>query len=449
MRIHISIARWIEEHPVAMNAIVVSALAFMTVWVGTMPMPSASSVLAGALIALPVYLRITWPALAAVLVAAGAVIAVPVMGTWPVGVGIWAVPMVIYRVAATCSRRVRLGVLGLALALTAIFNLSSPRWAGQNFVQAGPADTGIDWWVTIMIFTPVWLVIATSYLLGDVKRSKLERQEAESQRAQALAERAEALAAWAHRLEVEREQEVRIAAQDERTRIAREMHDVIAHSLSVVITQADGARYAAQENPRAATDSLERISATARGSLAEMRRLLGVLRTGEEHQKAPVPTASDLSDLVRSVRQAGLPVELVLNDAGDALTMLSPGPSLAIYRLVQEALTNALKHAPGATAATVEVRSAPDWVEVAVLNDGLLARDGRTVIPSSGHGLRGLAERMSIYGGQVQAGPLPGNPDRWMVRGWVPTGSASETTADSDTRPPQGARYESSTGRTP
>nr|WP_280842275.1 histidine kinase [Kocuria subflava] len=274
----------------------------------------------------------------------------------------------------------------------------------------------------------MWLTIVTAYLFGDLKRVKWEREVALAQRAQALSDRAEALAAWAHRLEVERDQEVRLAAQDERTRIAREMHDIVAHSLSVVITQADGARYAASQDPQAATDTLARISVTARDSLTEMRRLLGILRTEEGPLTAPVPGFGNLPELVAGVRQAGLPVELVLPRSDDAVAALPPGASLAIYRLVQEALTNALKHSPGATAAMVRIRTGWEWVEAVVINDGVLTEVDSTTtkpLPSSGQGLRGLAERLGVYGGQLQAGPVPENPDRWMVRGWVRTRSSA------------------------
>lgn len=442
---HLSIARWIEEYPVAANAIVVSLLSAVTV--AMMAGFGVTAAIGAALLAAPVFLRISHPFLAAVLVGVAALVATAVLQAWPVTVGMWAVPMVVHRVAARCQRSARLGILALALSTGLLIHVISPRWAAPVFTPTGIAFGSIDWWMIVLLLTPmVWLTVISAYLLGDIKRVKWEREVAQAQRAQALSDRAEALAAWAHRLEIERDQEVRLAAQDERTRIAREMHDVVAHSLSVVITQADGARYAAAADPRVASETLDRIATAARGSLTEMRRLLGVLRTDDGRQITPVPEVDDLPALIDSVRQAGLPVELrypapatasraeATHDAApkdvatrthdNALTALPAGASLAIYRLVQEALTNVLKHAPGATAATVQIRTGPSWVEAVIVNDGLLvqrAHQATTPMPSSGQGLLGLAERLGVYGGQIQAGPIPENPDRWVIRGWVRT----------------------------
>lgn len=436
MRPHVSAARWIEEHPVATNAIVVTALSGLTILM--MAGLGATGLMGAAALAAPMYLRVQRPVLAAVLVAVGAVFATAVLQTWPVAVGMWAVPMAIHRVAARSSRNARLAVLGLALGTGLFIQLISPVWSAPFFSPTAIVFGSVDWWAMVLLLTPlVWLSIVTAYLLGDLKRVKREREEAMAQRTRALSDRAEALAAWAQQLEIERDQQVRLAAQDERTRIAREMHDVVAHSLSVVITQADGARYAAMTDPHAATDTLARISSTARDSLTEMRRLLGVLRTDHAQQTAPVPTVADLPALIAGVRQSGLPVELRLPSDDDAVATLAPGASLAIYRLVQEALTNVLKHAPGATAATVHVRTGHEWVEAEVINDGLLAdrpQDSPELnIPSSGQGLRGLTERLSVYGGQLQAGPTSAQPDRWVTRGWVRT---REAPGDASSYPP-------------
>lgn len=427
IRPHVSLARWIEQHPGTGNAVLVTVLggvtALMSAGLG------GTGVIGALLMVAPVYLRIHNPALSALLLAAAALTATTVLQTWPVTVGLWAVPVVVHRVAAHCGRNTRLGILGLALAIALFIGITSPRWSAPLLGPQATTYGSLDWLAVFMLLTPLmWLTVITAYLFGDLKRVKREREVAEHQRSQALADRAEALAAWAHRLEVERDQEVRLAAQDERTRIAREMHDIVAHSLSVVITQADGARYAATQNPQAATDTLARISTAARDSLSEMRRLLGILRTEEGQQVTPVPGMDQLPQLVAGVRQSGLPVEVALPQHDDAVVAaLPPGASLAIYRLVQEALTNALKHCPGATAATVRIRTGLQWVEAEVINDGLLTVVDTTTqpLPSSGQGLRGLAERLSVYGGQLQAGPVPGNPDRWTVRGWVRTSSSS------------------------
>lgn len=440
MRPHLAIARWTEQHEVATNAVVVSVLMFFTV-LGSVS-GGWGQFIGAALVGVPVNLRIGRPVTAALLVALATVISTVALGVWPVATGFWAVPMVIHRVAARSQRSHRLGVLGLALVVALVVSLVSPLWSEPMIAPGSIAFGGTDWWMAVLVITPfVWLVVITSYLLGDVKRVRWEREQAEAQRAQALADRAEALAAWAHRLEIERDQEVRLAAQDERTRIAREMHDVVAHSLSVVITQADGARYASAADPTAAVETLERISTTARGSLTEMRRLLGVLRTDDAQQVTPVPGTTDVPDLVQGVRQSGLPVDLTLPEDPEALSRLPAGASLALYRLVQEGLTNVLKHCPKATGASVVLRSGHGWAEAQVVNDGLLAaqasqaaQDSRSAnrhgpsddathrpIPSSGQGLRGLAERLGVYGGQLEATPSRDNADQWVIRGWVTT----------------------------
>jgi signal transduction histidine kinase len=227
---------------------------------------------------------------------------------------------------------------------------------------------------------------------GDRRRNRLAHLEA-------LRERARLLAA-------ERDREAALAAARERNRIARELHDVLAHSLSVMIVQADGARYAARHDGEAAGEALETIAATGRDALEEMRRALGRLRPpGDGDDGAPPgpePGLGGLGELVRRMAGAGLPVELVVDGPPRALPAAA---GAALYRVAQEALTNVLRHADGPGRVDVRVRYAADAVELLVADDG---RGGAAPDDGRGHGLRGMRERIALHGGTLRAGPRDG-----------------------------------------
>jgi signal transduction histidine kinase len=206
-------------------------------------------------------------------------------------------------------------------------------------------------------------------------------------------------------LELEHEQEMRLAATAERTRIARELHDVVAHSLSVVIAQADGGRYAGREDPEAATGALEAIAATGRQALTDMRSLLGVLREGGGQEFAPQPDVAAIPELVEDVRSSGLDVDLIVEGAPRPLP---PGPQLAAYRIVQESLTNVLKHAGPASRAWVRLHWRPDALELSVLDDGRGASAAVADSDGNGQGLVGMRERAELHGGRLDVGPRPG-----------------------------------------
>jgi len=211
----------------------------------------------------------------------------------------------------------------------------------------------------------------------------------------------------AARLEVERDQEGRLAAAAERARIAREMHDIVAHNLSVMIALADGAGYAMDSSPRRAGEAIERVSATGRQALLEMRRLLGVLREDETEQPlAPQPRLDRLDDLLAQVHAAGIPVTMDLD--GDPHE-LPEGIQLTVFRVAQEALTNTLKHATRPTSAHLALRCQARSVELEVTDTG--AGAGRTgpsaSLVGSGRGLSGMRERAAAYGGRLDAGPAP------------------------------------------
>ena len=280
------------------------------------------------------------------------------------------------------------------------------------------------------IFTVFWF-------LGDSRRMRELRSEEFEERAR--------------RLEYEQEQERRLAAQDERTRIAREMHDIVAHSLSSIISQADGARYAAasarttraqqtqqaeqaeqsgqaqqQSEPDIAEQTLELIAETARDSLTQMRSLLGLLRTDEATAYAPVPTLSDVPALVEQSRRAGLPVTFT-GITGTMARTLPQGAELAAYRTVQEALTNALKHSPGA-ATTVTIHWGEDGLHLRVQNGPVSAvspastsasnQRASSPVPGSGNGLRGMSERIALYHGTLTYGLQPDGG--WLVEATLP-----------------------------
>lgn len=205
----------------------------------------------------------------------------------------------------------------------------------------------------------------------------------------------------AARLERERESEARAAVAEERARLAREMHDVVAHSLSVMVVQAEAAEAMLDGDPQRARRPLEAVQETGRSALTELRRMLGVLRemADEGPALAPQPGLAGLDALVASVRDAGLPVEVRVE--GDPRP-LPPGIDLSAYRIVQEGLTNALKHA-GPAHAQVLLRYAPRSLDVEIRDDG--TGDSQNGGDGSGQGLIGMRERVALYGGTLHAGP--------------------------------------------
>ncbi|GIH89684.1 sensor histidine kinase [Planobispora siamensis] len=248
------------------------------------------------------------------------------------------------------------------------------------------------------------------------------------------------------RLERERDQRARLAVADERARIAREMHDIVTHNLSVMVALADGAVFAQQRSPDRASAAMRQISGTGRQALTDMRRSLGVLRADEpDALRHPMPGIAQLESLAGQMRAAGLATRLDLE--GDP----APVPAaaqLTVYRLVQEALTNSLKHAPPGTRAEVRVRCAPGAVTVEVTDDGRTARaadpppgrglsglrehiSGRGVSGEGerppGHGIAGMRERAAAYGGTLEAGPLPGRG--WRVSATLGLGAVADGAA--------------------
>ncbi|WP_371503482.1 histidine kinase [Kitasatospora sp. NBC_00374] len=222
-----------------------------------------------------------------------------------------------------------------------------------------------------------------------------------------------ALQERAVRLEIERDQRTALAAAAERARVAREMHDIIGHNLSVIIGLADGGAYAAGVNPDRGREALRLIAGTGREALGEMRRMLGVLR--EDHagpELRPQPGVADLNDLCERIRAAG--PQVTYRTSGD-LDSLDLGAQLAVYRIAQEALTNALKHAGSRTRAQLRITMDGPLVGIRVQDTGPPDGGPGTVRAAdpAGHGLAGMRERAALYGGTVTAGPAPGGG--WTV----------------------------------
>jgi signal transduction histidine kinase len=204
------------------------------------------------------------------------------------------------------------------------------------------------------------------------------------------------------------------AIVEERARIARELHDVVAHAISVMLLQARGGRRVLEAEPADAREAFATIERTAHQALEEMRRLLGMLRASDEQLAlAPQPTLKELDRLIEQIQAAGLPVQVAIEGEPRELP---PGVDLSAYRIVQEALTNALKHA-GPARARVLLRYEADELELEIADDGAGNGDGS----GSGQGLIGMRERVSLYGGELQAGRRP--EGGYALRARLPLGS--------------------------
>ena len=235
------------------------------------------------------------------------------------------------------------------------------------------------------------------------------------------------------RLAVERDQQAVIAAAAERQRIAREMHDVVAHSLSVIVVQADGGRFAAEQDPAAAQRTLETIAATGREALTEMRRLLGLLRSGDgDGPSRAAAGSSDIDELVAAVEGSGMQVTLSVEGSPSDIDQ---GTGLTVYRIVQEGLTNSIKHAgPHANALRADQYGIrPIAVEVIDDGRGAAADSHRRMAQAAGRsGLVGMRERVELHGGSLVARPAPGGG--FEVRATLPrvdaTGESYEPTRE-------------------
>lgn len=317
---------------------------------------------------------------------------VPYLGLW------WVAPAAVYHWARYGSRRVRWA----ALVACAVGSLVG-GWAFLRLFDAYNWSAGE---LAAMFAVAVFICLAITviaWFFGDTRRLRENRQ-------RALIERN-------RQLEHEREQERAMAALDERARIAREMHDIVAHSLSVIIAQADGARYAA--GARAASSptgggegesaqepveltALGTISEAARSSLAQMRSLLGVLRTDEGSSFQPLPALHNVPQLVEAVQAMGIPVQLSLVSGVE--DRLPRGADLTVYRIVQETLTNVTRHCPGTPLVTVAITAGAKSLDIEVTN--LPQTQASEPLPGARRGLLGMRERVDMYGGSLHYGRL-------------------------------------------
>ena len=331
----------------------------------------------------PIALRRYRPlAVLAITVSAGAVILIfTSQAQFPVGVLV-----ALYTVASRCERPL---------------SIRAAKWVALPIAIAVLVNTGARPGRAI----PELAVFAIAWVIGDNIRTRRAY----------LAE----LEARAARLEREREEKAERAVVEERTRIARELHDVIAHNVSVMVVQASAGDELFDTDPERARESLRSVAATGRAALTELRRLLGVIRAEEEPgggpSYAPQPGIDYLDELVRQVKETGLAVELsVLGEPRE----LPEGVGLCAYRIVQEALTNTLKHA-GASRANVSLRYVDDALELQVVDDGRGVRTGNGDGEPGGHGLIGMRERVALFGGELTAQPR-GAEHGYEVRARLP-----------------------------
>ncbi|MFD9206474.1 sensor histidine kinase [Streptomyces sioyaensis] len=297
----------------------------------------------------------------------------------------------------------------LVIAYTVASAPAVPRWASRCALAGALLSPALTFWryayddeyrpvsLNLVLVGLLTVPFVLAWVLGDSMRTR------RAYWAQ-LEERAA-------RLEKEREAQSRIAVAAERARIARELHDVVAHNVSVMVVQADGAAYVLDVAPDQTREALETISGTGRQALAEMRRLLGVLRTGEQPEGGeyvPQPGVEQLEDLMDQVRGAGLPVDFRVE--GESRELPS-SVALTVYRIVQEALTNTRKHGGPDVGATVRVSYRDEYLELLVEDDGRgaqqeLYEEGGA--DGLGHGLIGMRERVGMVGGSLTAGPRAG-----------------------------------------
>jgi signal transduction histidine kinase len=296
----------------------------------------------------------------------------------------FAMLVIIYTVAAFGARWASRFALAGGMCAAALAQI---RWPQPDASALGQ--------VAVAVFQTVPFALA--WVLGDSMRTR-----------RAYFAQLEERAA---RLEKEREAQAKVAVAAERARIARELHDVVAHNVSVMVVQADGAAYVLDAAPDQARKALETISSTGRQALAEMRRLLGVLRTGEHQETGeyvPQPDVDQIDDLVEQCRTSGLPVDFKVEGTPRPLPS---GVELTAYRIVQEALTNTRKHGGPNAGASVRLVYFDDGLGLLVEDDGKgapheLYEEGGA--DGQGHGLIGMRERVGMVGGTLDAGPRPG-----------------------------------------
>ncbi|WP_433363704.1 sensor histidine kinase [Actinoplanes sp. CA-142083] len=325
-----------------------------------------------------------------------------------------ALPLVLYTVAAAARRRrLAFGILALTMVLTYFAMLvgrlgvqveekqakaakEAQVMVVERDVTGKPAPSKRVVTVDVLVDTgqavlEIWLLSFAAFAVGDGIRSRRAHLAAVEQRTADLAR--------------EERQRAALAVAAERARITRELHDVVAHGMSVMVVQAQGAAAALERHPDRSADALQHVIETGRSSLAEMRRLLAAGRTGPSTDAVrldPLPGMGDVPALVDQLRAAGMRIELTIEGVPDVVPATV---DLSAYRIVQEALTNTLKHAGPGAVARVLLEFQPDRVRVEVVDDGVGLAGG---VDGHGNGLRGIAERVTMLGGDLETGAGPG-----------------------------------------
>jgi signal transduction histidine kinase len=317
--------------------------------------------------------------LAVLATALAATVAIVALGDDPTGV---AALIALYTTASICERRVSLAALAPAVAIAASLSAVTADAEGRE---------------TSALFGAIVASVLTVGIWGLGAYAQTRRRymrELEERAAQAVRER---------------EQLARLAVHEERASIARELHDIVAHSVSVMLVGVRGARDALRATPEVADETLARVETSGEQSLAELRRILALLRDPEHRADSrPQPSLADLDELVAGYRAAGLPVRLEVEGEPQAL---AGGVELSVYRIVQEALTNALKHSdPTHVTVTLSFRDA--WLELEVVDDGTTAAPDS----ATGQGIIGMRERVALLGGQLESGRREGGGFRIAAR---------------------------------
>jgi signal transduction histidine kinase len=388
MRVRAVIDRWGD----AAVAVAFAAWTQLDLWghaPATMHVVGGRGVLSALLllVTLPLAVRRRTPA-TTLLTATGALVLAAALVSHSQGIPVevfLALLLAFYSVGAHCDDRRSPLVGAIAVAAIAAADLAHPGTFSASGTRPG-----------------AWLAFAIAWLVGrDLRRRRQHVADLEDRAAQ---------------LEREREEQAQLAVTEERSRIARELHDVIAHAVSVIVVQAQAGPHLVG-NPQRVLEVFGAIESSGRDALVELRRLLGILRSEDEQLAiGPQPGLGSLQSLIEQMRASGLPVELRIE--GEPVH-LPAGIDLSAYRIVQEALTNVVKHA-GDAAAEVIIRYEARALELDVVDDG---RGEPTSVNGSGHGLIGMRERVALYGGTLQAGTPNGGG--YAVRARLPFGDAT------------------------
>jgi signal transduction histidine kinase len=360
----------------------------LQIWLGDSVHARGAGTVAGAVLAFAVATRRRWPL-------SGVAVVLVLMITMRIvfgqlanlgsirGVAVSLI-LLVYGLGAFAPQKRSVWMLGAAVVVTTVSQLTKH---GGGVGAAVPMEA---------------FAVLLPYALGRVMRARAARERSSQDAAE--------------RLDAELVTGARAAAQDERARIARELHDVIAHSVSVMVIQAGGARLVMAGEPDRAEESLRRVERAGREALAELRRLLGILGEGDPRALTPQPGLEDIGPLLAQARASGITAKLRVD--GDPVP-LAPALDLCAYRILQEALTNAIKHAAPAQA-SVDLRWRPSALELEVSDDGCRNGAGES---ARGHGIPGMRERVALHNGSLEAGARPNGGFTVRARLPLPTGS--------------------------